>query len=89
MPLSTEEEEVHQWLKGSMEASEMSFPVVVKPVGCAGSFSVTKAGDMAQLAAAVREFNATLPTYLTTCGLSSNSTAATGTEIYTVLSIQI
>ena len=77
-PNSTEEREVHQWLSGLMAASDVSFPVVVKPVGCAGSFSVTKAEDTAQLAAALREFNSTLPTYLANSGLSSDSTAATG-----------
>ena len=78
---STEQGAVYQWLSGLMEASHVSFPVVVKPVGCAGSFSVTKAGDMAQLAAAVVEFYATLPTYLANSGLSSDSTAATGTFV--------
>ena len=78
LPNLTEEGEVYPWLCGLMEASRVSFPVVVKPVGCAGSFSVTKAEDMAQLAAAIWEFNATLPTYLANSGLSSDSTAATG-----------
>ena len=76
-------------ISGMLEASLVHFPVVVKPVGCAGSFAVTRAEDLTQLVEAVREFKRTLPAYLDTCGLSGDSTAATGELVLDTSSIPI
>jgi len=61
-----------------IEAAGLRFPVVVKPSGCAGSFAVTRADDMQQLAAATRAYYDCLPAYLEQLQLGPTSTCATG-----------
>ncbi len=72
------EEEQERLLAADLAASGVRFPIVVKPCGCAGSFSVTRADDVRQLADAVRAYRASLPDYLARCSLSAASSAATG-----------
>ena len=73
---STEEKLLQ--LPGRLQAAGVRFPVVVKPVGGAGSFSVTRADDVGQLEAAVCGYWSSLPAYLSTSGQAADSTAATG-----------
>lgn len=63
-----------------LQAAGVRFPVVMKPVGGAGSFSVTRADDVGQLEAAVRGFWSSLPAYLSTSGQAADSPAATGMQ---------
>ena len=75
---AAEEEKLLLQLPRRLQAAGVRFPVVVKPVGGAGSFSVTRADDVGQLNAAVRGFRSSLPAYLSTSGQAADSTAATG-----------
>lgn len=56
----------------------ITFPVVAKPSGCAGSFSVMRADDMSQLAAVTSAYYDALPAYLEQLQLGATSTCATG-----------
>ena len=75
---SMDEEQLLLQLPGRLQAAGVRFPVVVKPVGGAGSFSVTRADDVCQLEAAVRGYWSSLPAYLSTSGQAADSMAATG-----------
>ena len=75
---AAEEEHLLLQLPGKLQAAGVRFPVVLKPVGGAGSFSVTRADDVGQLEAAVCGYWSSLPAYLSMSGQAADSTAATG-----------
>ncbi len=79
--MEAEADAVREELEDRLKTSGVSFPVVAKPGGCGGSFSVTRADNVRQLAEAFLSFKAGLPSYLDTCGLGADSAAATS-EFY-------
>ncbi|GAX83253.1 hypothetical protein CEUSTIGMA_g10679.t1 [Chlamydomonas eustigma] len=65
-------------LTSRLNQAHVSFPVVAKPIGCGGSYSVTRANNIHELAASYDSFRDGLPTYLEEFSLSPNSLCATG-----------